>query len=399
MGPLVVLGPGPCVCAALHRNRGTIRENSFQESGNPPGVGTAGAAFIGTASDRPDVSSSAEGIRLAPASSRVDPHPTVAAPMRFVSRRIVQLVVVLLAVTFLTSLTVSLLPGDAAFQVCAGQCDEQQYQAVRARMGLDKPVVVRYVEWLGRVLPPDVDLGESAINNIPVSQSLRERLPVTLELLFFSLFLGLLLSVPVGVYSARRPNGIVDKVSTVLGFLFLAVPPYVLALVLVALFAVKYRFFPATGYTSFGDNPVENLRSLFLPSLTLALGEVAVFSRLLRGDLMATLQEDYVMMARAKGLTPRRVLWRHAFRPSLFSLITVIGLRMGALIGGTLIVEQIFVINGIGLYAIRAILSRDFIPLQGAVVVIAVGYVFINFAVDLIYAVLDPRIRHARSIA
>ena len=105
------------------------------------------------------------------------------------------------------------------------------------------------------------------------------------------------------------------------------------------------------------------------------------------------------MMARAKGLTPRRVLWRHAFRPSLFSLITVIGLRMGALIGGTLIVEQIFVINGIGLYAIRAILSRDFIPLQGAVVVIAVGYVFINFAVDLIYAVLDPRIRHARSIA
>jgi peptide/nickel transport system permease protein len=177
------------------------------------------------------------------------------------------------------------------------------------------------------------------------------------------------------------------------------VPPFVVALVLISVFAVRLRWLPATGYTAIGENLVENVRSLLLPSFALAVGEIAVYSRLLRTDLMATLQEDYIMMAKAKGLTSRRITWRHAFRPSLFSLITVMGLRIGALIGGTLILETLFVINGLGRYAITAISTRDYIPLQGAIVVIASGYVVINFAVDLFYAVLDPRIRHARAIA
>jgi len=162
---------------------------------------------------------------------------------------------------------------------------------------------------------------------------------------------------------------------------------------------VRLKWFPSIYQDDFLENPFGNLRSLFLPAVTLALGEVAVYSRLLRTDLMATMQEDYIAMAKAKGMPERRILWRHAFRPSTFSLLTVLGLRVGALIGGTLVIEQIFVINGIGLYSIYAITKRDFIPLQGAVAVIAVGYVLINFAVDLFYAVLDPRIRHARAIA
>jgi peptide/nickel transport system permease protein len=249
------------------------------------------------------------------------------------------------------------------------------------------------------VAPPDVDLGSSDINGEPVTDALKQRLPVTIELLVLSQILALALAIPIGVLAARRPNGIFDKASTAVGFVFLAIPPFVFAFVLIGIFAVGLHWTPATGYTGLTENPAENLRSLILPALALAAGEVAVFSRLLRTDLMATLQEDYIMMAKAKGLTSRRIMWRHAFRPSLFSLITVLGLRMGALIGGAIILESVFVINGIGLYAIKAISNRDYIPLQGAIIVVATGYVFINFGVDLFYAVIDPRIRHARSLA
>jgi peptide/nickel transport system permease protein len=265
-------------------------------------------------------------------------------------------------------------------------------------MGLDKPIIARYVSWLVKALPPDVDLGRSDINNESVTTALGQRMPVTLELLILSQAIALGLAIPIGMFSARRPNGLFDRSSTAVGFVFLAVPPFVLGLVLMSIFAVRLRWVPATGYTALTENPLQNLRSLILPSFALALGEIAVYSRLLRTDLMATLQEDYIMMARAKGLTSRRIMWRHAFRPSLFSLVTVIGLRMGALIGGALILEGVFVINGLGRYAITAISNRDYVPLQGAIVVVATGYVLINFAVDLVYAVIDPRIRHARAL-
>jgi peptide/nickel transport system permease protein len=319
--------------------------------------------------------------------------------MKFVFKRAGRLVFVILAVTFLSAMFLSLLPGDAAAVKCAGQCTPEKYQELRTQMGLDKPIVGRYVDWLGKALPPDVDLGRSDVNGQSVTEALGQRMPVTFELLIFSQIFALGLAIPIGVIASRRPNGIFDKGSTAVGFFFLAVPPFVVALLLISLFAVRLRWLPATGYTAFGENPIENIRSLILPSFALAVGEIAVFSRLLRTDLMATFQEDYIMMAKAKGLTSRRITWRHAFRPSLFSLVTVLGLRMGALIGGTLILETLFVINGLGRYAIQAISTRDYIPLQGAIVVIATGYVVINFIVDLLYAVLDPRIRHARAIA
>jgi peptide/nickel transport system permease protein len=317
--------------------------------------------------------------------------------MTYLWKRLGQLVIVLVAVTFLSSLALSLLPGDAAFVVCGSSCTQEQYDRVRTEMGLDQPVTVRYVQWLNRAVHGD--LGKSNISGEEVSTALKQRLPVTIELLIFSQLIALVIAVPLGVYSARRPNGALDRVGTGVSFVFLGVPVFVTALVLVSLFSVKLRWFKATGYTELFTNPFLNVRDLFLPALALALGEIAVYSRLLRTDLMSTMQEDYIMMAKAKGLPDRRILWRHAFRPSTFSLMTVIGLRIGALIGGTLVIEQIFVINGIGLYSINAISKRDFVPLQGALAVIAVGYVLINFAVDLFYAVLDPRIRHARALA
>jgi peptide/nickel transport system permease protein len=317
--------------------------------------------------------------------------------MNYVTKRVAQLVVVLIAVTFLSSLFLSLLPGDAVISICGFSCSTEQYNQVREEMGLNQPIVVRYADWLNRVVHGD--LGASKVNGEEVSTALSQRLPVTFELLIMSQLIALGVAIPLGVWSARRPNGRVDKASTGIGFVCLAVPPFVIALLLIDLFAVHLHLFPATGYKTFLESPAENIRDLMLPAITLALAEIAVFSRLLRTDLMATLQEDYIMLAKAKGLPSRRIMWRHAFRPSTFSLITLAGLRIGALIGGTIIIERVFVINGLGLYAINAIERRDYIPLQGAVVVIAVGYVLINFAVDMLYAVLDPRIRHARAIA
>jgi peptide/nickel transport system permease protein len=319
--------------------------------------------------------------------------------MKFFVKRLGRLALVLLAVTFLSTTLVSLLPGDPAAVKCAGGCSPETYEQIREDMGLNKSILARYIAWLGKVLPPDVDFGRSEANGEPVTTALGQRLPVTLELLVLSQIVALGLAIPIGVWAARRPNGLVDRVSTGLGFLFLAIPPFVLALLLISAFAVSLRLVPATGYTAFTENPVENLRSLILPAFALAAGEIAIFSRLLRTDLMATLQEDYIMMAKAKGLSSRRIMWRHAFRPSVISLVTLIGLRMGALIGGALILEAVFVINGLGLYALTAISNRDFVPLQGAIVVVAAGYVLINFAVDLVYALIDPRIRHARALA
>lgn len=317
--------------------------------------------------------------------------------MRFVRKKLLQLVIVLLAVTFLSFLMLNLLPGDTAVKLCAGAGGDECVAQKRAELGLDKPIPIRYAQWLGDAATGD--LGTSARNQQPVWEAIQQRLPVTIELLIYSQVMALVVAIPMGLIAAQRAGGIFDRSSTSVLFGLLSVPNFMLALVLILIFSVKLGWFPAVGYTEFTQNPAENLRSLFLPALTLAVAEMAVYMRLLRTDLIATLQEDYITMAKAKGMPSRRVLLRHAFRPSSFSLVTVVGLNFGRLIGGTLIVEVIFALNGLGKYTVDGILGQDYIPVQGAVVVIATGYVLINFAVDMFYAVLDPRIRHARALA
>jgi peptide/nickel transport system permease protein len=318
-------------------------------------------------------------------------------PMRFVRKKLLQLVVVLLAVTFLSFLMLNLLPGDTAEKICAGSGGDECVAEKREELGLDEPIPVRYVEWLGNAVTGD--LGESARNQQPVWEAITQRLPVTIELLLYSQFLALVVAVPMGLLAAQRAGGLFDRISTSTLFALLSVPNFMMALLLIYVFAVQLGWFPAVNYTELTEDPIENLRSFFLPALTLAVAEMAVYMRLLRTDLISTLQEDYITMAKAKGMPPRRVLLRHALRPSTFSLVTVIGLNFGRLIGGTLIVEVIFALNGLGKYTVDGILGQDYIPVQGAVVVIASGYVLINFAVDMFYAVLDPRIRHARALA
>jgi peptide/nickel transport system permease protein len=317
--------------------------------------------------------------------------------MRFVRKKLVQLVLVILAVTFLSFFMLNLLPGNTAEVLCGLGGGQECVDQKTEELGLNDPLPVRYVQWLGNAVTGD--LGTSARNQQPVWEAIQQRMPVTIELLIYSQVIALVVSVPMAIIAAQRSGGIFDRVSTSVAFALLSIPNFILAIVLILIFAVRLKIFPATGYVDFMDNPAENLKDLFLPALTLAVAEMAVYLRLLRTDLIATLQEDYIMMAKAKGLSPRRIMLRHAFRPSTFSLVTVIGLNMGRLIGGTFIVEVIFALNGLGKYVVDGITGRDYIPVQGGIVVIAVGYVLINFAVDMFYAVLDPRIRHARALA
>jgi peptide/nickel transport system permease protein len=315
---------------------------------------------------------------------------------RLVGRRLLYLLGVLFAVSALSFLLLKLLPGDPAINILGPSATPQAVAQIHHRLGLDQPLVAQYARFVRHAVTGN--LGQSYQNNQSTAAALKQRLPVTLELLFLSQLLAVAVAVPAGIMAARRPNGWFDRVSTSLSFGFLALPNFIVGVVLVLLFAVTWHLFPATNFTPLTRNPLQNLRSLTLPSVTLALAEMATYLRLLRADMIATLQEDYITMAKAKGMPPRHILLRHALRPSSFSLLTVAGLNFGRLIGGTFIVEFIFQLPGVGDLTLRSIYNRDYLVVQGCVLVIAVGYVVANFVVDMLYTMVDPRIRHAATV-
>jgi peptide/nickel transport system permease protein len=224
-------------------------------------------------------------------------------------------------------------------------------------------------------------------------------LPVTLYLIFYAMLMSLVVAIPLGIWTAYRANRPADRIVSTISFGLLSLPPYILGVLFVFLFSLRLEWFPALShYVSPVDDPVEHIRNFFLPALTLALGQLAVYQRLLRADMVGTLQNDYITMARAKGMSTNRILFRHALRPSTFSLITAAAVNVGALIGGAVIVETIFGLPGMGDLTVQAIFRRDFLVVQFCVVIFAVAFVLINFLVDLLYSVIDPRIRHARAL-
>ncbi len=313
----------------------------------------------------------------------------------FVARRLLYLVPVLLAVSLLTFLIASLLPGDLAYTILGDQATPEKVAALRHDMGLDQPIWWRYLSWLGNVLQGD--FGRSFRTGQTVLQAVAERLPVSLELMLLAQLGALTIGIPLAIACAVRSGSAFDRFMTGSAFSMLSVPAFLSAILLIYLFAVELRRLPATGYIPFHEDPIGNLRCFLLPALTLALGEWPVLMRVLRSDMIATLQEDYIAMARAKGLKPSRILLVHALKPSSLTLVTVTGINIGRLIGGTVIVESIFALPGIGRLLLSAIFTRDLIILQGVVLIVALGYVLINFIVDMLYAVLDPRIRHGHA--
>src|ERR1700724_2093660 len=313
----------------------------------------------------------------------------------FVARRLLFLVPVLVAVSLLTFLIASLLPGDLAYVILGDQATPEKVAALRHDMGLDEPIWWRYASCLAPVLQGDS--GRSFRTGQTVLHAVTERLPVSLELLVMAELGALAIGIPLAIACAVRSGSAFDRFMTGSAFGMLSVPAFLAAILLIYLFAVELRWLPATGWVPFGEDPVGNVRSFVLPALTLALGEWPVLMRVLRNDMIATLQEDYIAMARAKGLKPARILLVHALKPSSLTLVTVTGIDIGRLIGGALIVETIFALPGIGRLLVGAVYARDFIILQGVVLFVAGGFVLINFAVDILYAVLDPRIRHGRA--
>ena len=312
--------------------------------------------------------------------------------MRLILRKLGYLIPVVLAVTIFSFLLIKALPGDPTITKLGFNATPEAIKAMHHDLGLDKPLIEQYAIWVGHLFSGN--LGRSYISNQPVMTTIRQNLPTTIELMILAQIIALAIAIPAGIYAAYRPNGLVDRVATTVSFGMLALPAFVFGVFLVYAFAIKVHWFPASGWTPITQNLGDNLKTAALPAITLGLPLVAVYLRVLRSDLMATLQEDFITMAKSKGLSTRRVLLRHAFRPSTFSLITVAGLNTGTLIGGALVVEVIFALPGIGNLAVTSIFQRDYLVVQGTVVLIALAYVMVNFVVDVIYAIVDPRVRH-----
>jgi len=272
----------------------------------------------------------------------------------------------------------------------------EDIQTIRKDLGLDRNIVVRYFAWLGHVAQGD--FGTSYLTHEPVLEAIISRLPVTIELMLLAQFLALFFAIPIGIYSAYKSHSVSDKALSSAAFATMSVPVFVMALVLIYLFALKLRWLPATGYIPLSEGLWPNIRALILPAMSIALVEWVSLMRVLRNDMIVTLQEDYILMARSKGLPASHILIRHALRPSLFTLITILGMQIGHLIGGALIAEIIFALPGIGRLLVGAIYGRDFIMVQGCILFITVAYVSVNALVDFCYAVLDPRIRRERSV-
>lgn len=311
--------------------------------------------------------------------------------MRFIGFKLLRLIGVVVAVASLTFFMVALLPGDLAYELAGDEATPEQIAMIRAELGLNEPIGWRFIDWVGKLLHGD--LGRSFRSDEPVTEAILSRLPVTLELLFLSQVFALALAIPAGVYTAYRAGGRLDRLLGSLGFAMISVPVFVLAILLIYLFALRLGVLPATGYEPLSEGLWANLRTFLLPALSIALVEWVPLTRILRSDMIATLKEDFISMAKAKGLPPWHILLRHALRPSSFTLITILGLQIGGLIGGALIIETIFALPGVGRLLINAIYARDFMIVQGCILFIAVGYVAVNFLVDMLYVVLDPRIR------
>jgi peptide/nickel transport system permease protein len=313
--------------------------------------------------------------------------------LRLIGRRLLTAVPILLGVSVLSFWVLALIPGNAAQQLLGAEATPEQVAALEQRLGLDEPAVSRYLNWLGGALTGD--LGTSLTSNQPATDLLWSHLAVTGELVLLAFAISLGLAIPVALLAAYRPNGFFDRLSMIVSIGGLSVANYVLALLLVLVFAVQLGMFPAIGFVPLGESVGENLRSLALPAGAIAFPLFCFYTRFLRGDLVDQLQgEDYIVTARAKGISTWQVLLRHAFRNSVFGLITVVGLNLGTLIGTTVIIEQIFALPGLGQLLLQAINARDFVIVQACVVVFAVVAVLANLLADLLYAVLDPRIRY-----
>lgn len=307
---------------------------------------------------------------------------------RYLLRRVLFLLFILLCVSVITFSLMHVVPGDAA-QIMAEkihghQVSSQTVELLRREMGLDQPVYLQYLHWLGGIIQGD--LGKSFRTGLPVWDEITRRLPATIELALAAMLVSLVIAIPVGIISAVKRYSLLDNASMVGAMVGVSMPNFWLGLLLILLFSLHLDWFPVFGR--------EGLKSLVLPAVTLGTGLAAITIRLIRSSILEVLQQDYVRTARAKGLTEGPVIRRHVLKNSFIPVVTVLGLQFGALLEGTVVVEVIFTWPGIGRLLYDSIFARDYPVIQGCVFFIALMYVTVNLLVDLSYAFLDPRIRY-----
>jgi peptide/nickel transport system permease protein len=313
--------------------------------------------------------------------------------LRYALGRVLTAIPTLFIVTVLVFVIQRALPGDPATVLAGENQDPEVIAYLRDRYRLDDPLPVQYVAWLGQV--GRGDLGLSQRTNQPVRALILEKLPVTVELALLSLLVAVVIAIPAGVIAATRKDGIADHASTVLALSGLSLPNFWLGIMLILLFSVQLRWLPASGYVPFLEDPVDNLRRMLMPAFVLGTGLAAVLMRQTRSSMLEVLNQDYVRTARAKGARGWTVVVRHALRNALLPVVTVLGLQLGQMLGGAVLTETVFAWPGVGRLTVFAIFNRDFVLMQGLVLVLAMVYVFVNLLVDLSYGFIDPRVRYA----
>ena len=317
------------------------------------------------------------------------------AKISFWLQRIAQLLIVLLLVTFGVSLLLRLIPVDLA-TILLPVASEEERVALRAELGFDKGPIGYYLQWLGNFVQGDFGKIYFSGGTEEVSDHLKEAMPRSLLLMIYTQILVLVIAVPLGVLSAYRSGRRADKIISNSLFALQSVPGFAIALILVIFLGVKFGWLPTLGYAPISDGIWEHSKHMIMPVISLSLGLIATYTRLLRADMITALREDYVTMAASKGLSDSRILWRHVLRPSSMTLMTSAALSMGGLIGGAIVIESIFATYGVGFEIFAAISGRQYIALQSSVAVIALFYVFFNLVVDIASGFVDPRTRDRR---
>jgi peptide/nickel transport system permease protein len=309
-----------------------------------------------------------------------------------VVQRLIATVPVLFLVTAGVFALIHLTPGDPIDTMMAESVDATVKATLRAELGLDRPLYIQYGAWMARVLQGD--LGRSIRNREPVIENVGRRIRPSLELAALAMAISVLVAFPIGIASAARRHSAVDGVGTTFSLFGICMPNFLLALVLIFVFGVTLRWLPISGYTDPLEEPLDGLRSLALPAVTLGLALAAVITRTLRSSMLEALAEDYVRTARAKGLSEWRIIRGHVLKNALIPVVTVLGLQLGTLIGGAVITEYVFALPGVGRLVVDAVFARDYPLVQGVVLLIAVGFILSNLFVDLLYGWIDPRIRY-----
>ena len=311
--------------------------------------------------------------------------------LSYAARRLLIVLVTLLVASAIVFFVLEIVPGDPARLMLGLNATEDAVQALREQMGLNQPVLMRYVSWLAGMARGD--FGESLTYSVPVTELIADRITVSLPLALLALALSTAIAIPVGIYTAARRGTRADAAAMAGTQLGIAIPNFWFALLLVYVFAVTLQWVPAGGFPGWGDGFWPGLRALILPAVALALPQAAILARITRSALLETLAEDYIRTARAKGLPANIVLWRHALRNAMIPVLTILGLQFAFLLAGTIIIENVFFLPGLGQLVFQAINQRDLIVVEGVVVLLVATVVIVNFLVDLAYGWADPRLR------